>query len=74
MKLLNRIKEMRFQHDQMSQQTLADAIGVTRMTIYSIEKGKFVPSTLLAFKIARVFECSVEDVFSLEEIDEGDKK
>lgn len=74
MKLLNRIKEMRFQHDQMSQQTLADAIGVTRMTIYSIEKGKFVPSTLLAFKIARVFECSVEDVFSLDETDEGDKK
>ncbi|MEE4195765.1 MAG: helix-turn-helix transcriptional regulator [Anaerolineae bacterium] len=71
MKLLNRIKELRFQHDQMSQQALAEAVGVTRMTIYSIEKGKFLPSTLLAFKIARVFGCGVEEVFSLEETEEG---
>lgn len=74
MKLLNRIKELRFQHGQMSQQALADAVGVTRMTIYSIEKGKFLPSTLLAFKIAKVFSCGVEEVFSLDETDEGDAK
>ncbi len=74
MKLTNRIKELRFQHGQMSQQSLAEAVGVTRMTIYSIEKGKFVPSTLLAFKIARVFELGIEEVFSLDESEEGEKK
>lgn len=66
MKLKNRIKELRFQHDQMTQQALADAVEVTRMTIYSIEKEKFIPSTLLAFKIARVFGLNVEEVFFLE--------
>jgi putative transcriptional regulator len=74
MKLTNRIKELRFQHGQMSQQSLAEAVGVTRMTIYSIEKEKFVPSTLLAFKIARVFELGIEEVFSLDESEEGEKK
>lgn len=49
----------------MSQEDLADAIGVTRQTIHSIEKGKFIPSTLLAFKIARYFEKNVEDIFFL---------
>lgn len=74
MKLNNRIKELRFQHGQMSQQTLAESVGVTRMTIYSIEKGKFVPSTLLAFKIARIFKLSVEEIFSLDETEEGVQK
>lgn len=74
MKLTNRIKELRFQHAQMSQQALAEAVGVTRMTIYSIEKGKFVPSTLLAFKIAKVFNLGIEEIFTLEETEEGDKE
>ena len=72
MNLTNRIKELRFQHGQMSQQALAEAVDVTRMTIYSIEKGKFIPSTLLAFKIARVFGLNIEEIFSLEE-NEGEK-
>ena len=44
MKLGNNIRRCRFDNDEMSQQDLADAVGVTRQTIFSIEKGKFVPS------------------------------
>ena len=47
----------------MSQEELAAAVGVTRQTIHSVEKGKFVPSALLAFKIARFFRVNVEDAF-----------
>ena len=47
----------------MSQQELADAVGVTRQTIFSIEKGKFIPSALLALKIARFFNKSFEEIF-----------
>jgi putative transcriptional regulator len=49
----------------MSQEDLAKEIGVTRQTIHSIEKGKFVPSALLAFKLARFFNKPVEEVFYL---------
>jgi len=65
MKLGNHIKRCRFDNDDMSQEALANAIGVTRQTIYSIEKGKFVPSALLALKIARFFDKSFEEVFFL---------
>lgn len=63
MKLQNHIRQCRFEHGEMTQQELANAVGVTRLTIHSIEKGKFVPSTLLAMKIARFFSKSVEDIF-----------
>jgi putative transcriptional regulator len=74
MKLKNRIRELRFQNGEMSQQALADAVGVTRMTIYSIEKEKFVPSTLLAFKIARAFGKNINDVFHIEDEQDGGEK
>ena len=54
---------------KMTQQQLADAIGVSRQTVNAIESGKFVPSTLLALKVARLFEKPVEEIFSLEEGD-----
>ena len=63
MKLGNTIRRCRFDHDEMSQQELADAVGVTRQTIFSIEKGKFIPSALLALKIVRFFNKSFEEVF-----------
>jgi len=63
MRLGNSIKRCRFDHDDMSQEALAAAVGVTRQTIHSIEKGKFIPSTLLAMKIARFFSKTVEEVF-----------
>jgi putative transcriptional regulator len=62
-KLGNHLRRCRFEHDEISQQALANAVGVTRLTIHSIEKGKFVPSTLLAFKLARFFGKGVEEVF-----------
>jgi putative transcriptional regulator len=62
-RLGNHIKRCRFDRDDMSQEELAAAVGVTRQTILSIEKGKFVPSTLLAMKIARYFGKTVEEVF-----------
>ncbi len=74
MKLGNNIRKCRFEHNEISQQALANAIGVTRLTIHSIEKSKFVPSTLLAFKIARFFGKSVEEIFYLVEEKEEKRK
>lgn len=54
---------------RMTQQQLADAVGVSRQTVNAIETGKFVPSTLLALKIARLFEKPVEAIFQLEDED-----
>ena len=67
MELGNNLKKLRFEHDQISQQALANAVGVTRLTIHSIENGKFNPSTLLALKIARFFDLKLEDVFYIQE-------
>lgn len=53
----------------ITQGELADAIGVSRQTIQSVENGKYVPSTLLALKMADYFQVKVEDLFSLEETD-----
>jgi len=63
MKLGNNIRRCRFDKDETAQQELANAVGVTRQTIFSIEKGKFVPSALLALKIAKFFNKAFEEVF-----------
>lgn len=63
-KLDNRIRVYRAEH-RMSQSDLAANIGVTRKTISTIEVGRFVPSTVIALKIARHFGVPVEDIFSL---------
>ena len=52
---------------RMTHQQLADAVGVSRQTVNAVETGKFVPSTLLALKIARTFRKPVEAIFALEE-------
>jgi len=59
---------------EMSQEQLAKRVDVTRQTILSIEKGKFVPSTLLALKIARVFDKKVDDIFYINDEESQDKK
>ena len=66
-KLTNRIRRFRFENSEMTQQDLATQVGVTRQTIIALEAGKYVPSLLLALRIARAFDVSVEDVFQLEE-------
>ena len=62
--LSNNIRKLRFEADEMSQQTLADKVGVTRQTIFAIEKDKYSPSLEVAFKISNVFKASLEDVFT----------
>ena len=58
----NRLKVLRAERD-WTQANLADELGVTRQTVNAIEKGKFDPSLPLTFKIARLFESSIEDIF-----------
>jgi putative transcriptional regulator len=61
--IINQIRRLRFDHNEMTQQQLAAAIGVSRQTIVAVEKGKYNPSLELAFQIAMVFEMPLEKVF-----------
>lgn len=61
----NKIKVYRAMHD-LTQEGLAQALGVTRQTILAIEKGKYDPSLELAFRISRYFEATIEEIFSFE--------
>lgn len=65
-RLANRIKVWRAEKD-MTQEELARRIGVSRKTVNTIERGVFVPSTIIALKLAREFGCSVEEIFELVE-------
>jgi len=67
--LSNKIRRLRFENGEMTQQQLADKVGVTRQTIIAIEAGKYAPSLPLAFRIARVFGVSVETVFQYKDED-----
>ena len=62
----NNIRRLRFFHDEMTQEELANRVGVSRQTIIALEQGKYVPSLGLAFRIARIFEAQLEDVFQYE--------
>ena len=65
--LTNKIRRLRFDNHEMTQQQLADKAGVTRQTIIAIEQGKYAPSLPLAFKIARAFGVGIDDVFEFED-------
>ena len=65
MKLVNALKTMRFNKNQITQEKLAKEMNVSRQTINAIENGKFNPSVKLALLIANFFECNVEDIFYL---------
>lgn len=69
MRVKNKVKQFRFQKNEMTQQKLAELTGVTRQTIIAIEKGAFNPSVRLALKIAKILETDVESLFFLEEKD-----
>ena len=62
----NDIRALRFKHDEMTQQQLADKVGVTRQTILAIEQAKYSPTLELAFKIAEVFNEPLAEVFQYE--------
>ena len=68
-KVNNHIRKLRFEKDEMTQQELSDQCGCTRQTIIALEKEKYVPSLVLAIKIAKVFGKTVDEVFQLQ--DEG---
>lgn len=61
--LSNQIRRLRFEHEEMTQKQLAEMAGVTRQTIIAMEADRYSPSLSLAFKIARIFGVSIEDVF-----------
>jgi putative transcriptional regulator len=63
----NRIRELRFKADEMTQQALAERVGVTRQTVIALEKRKYYPSLELAFRIAKTFGCPLEEVFVVAE-------
>ena len=63
----NNVRKLRFLHNEMTQQQLAEKVKVTRQTIIAIEQGKYTPSLELAFRIARAFDTPLEEVFYLED-------
>lgn len=65
-RIRNQIRELRFHHGAMTQQQLADQVGVTRQTINAIEGGKYSPSLEVAFKIANVLQQPLEEVFQFD--------
>jgi putative transcriptional regulator len=64
--LRNTIRDLRAARGNMTQQQLADHVGVSRQTIVAVEAGRYAPSLVLAFRIARVFGRSVEQVFTFD--------
>jgi len=66
MPISNNIRRLRFEQDEMTQKALSQLIGVTRQTVNAIEGNKYSPSLEVAFKIARVFDTTVEAVFKYE--------
>ena len=66
-RIKNRIRRLRFDHNEMTQEELANRAGCTRQTIIALEQGKYVPSIALAFGIAKAFGVTLEEVFQYEE-------
>ena len=66
-RITNEIRALRYVHDEMTQQDLAERVGVSRQTIIAIEKGNYSPSLEVAFRIARVFSQPLDDVFHFHE-------
>ena len=69
----NTIRRLRFEHDEITQQRLAERIGVTRQTVNAIELGKYSPSLEVAFRIAAVFGVPLEQVFTFHGTDAAEE-
>jgi len=67
----NQLRRLRFEHGEMTQQELAERVGVTRQTIIALEANRYVPSLLLAVRLARVFGQAVEEVFPMKSDADG---
>jgi putative transcriptional regulator len=70
----NHIRELRFQAGELTQQALADTLGITRQTIIALEQGKYYPSLELAFLIADAFGVALDDVFQHENVSRQSKR
>ena len=70
-RIKNRIRRLRFDHDEMTQEELANKAGCTRQTIIALEQNKYVPSIELAFRVAKAFSVPLENVFQYEDSREG---
>ena len=70
-KIKNNIRKLRFEGGEMTQEELADRAKCTRQTIIALEQEKYVPSLALAFRVARVFNVSLDDVFEYQEGDDS---
>jgi putative transcriptional regulator len=68
-RIRNNVRRLRFDRSEMTQQELAEKVGVTRQTVIAIEGDKYSPSLEVAFRIARVFGVPLEEVFRYEEAD-----
>ena len=66
-RITNRIRQLRLEAGQMTQQALAEQVGVTRQTVIAIENDRYSPSLEVAFRIARVFGAGLEDVFGYDQ-------
>jgi putative transcriptional regulator len=66
-RIRNRIRKLRFDHNEMTQEELANRADCTRQTIIALEQNKYVPSIELAFRIARAFNVPLEEVFQCED-------
>ena len=62
-RVTNTVRALRFANGEMTQTDLAGRLGITRQTVIAIEKGRYSPSLEMAFRIARVFDVALEDVF-----------
>jgi putative transcriptional regulator len=67
-RITTELRKLRFLNGEITQQELAEKVGVTRQNIAAIEKGKYSPSLELAFLIAKEFDSRVDDIFQIEEI------
>ena len=66
-KIMNTVRRLRFDHDEMTQEELARKAGVSRQTIIDIESGKYTPSLGLAFKLSEIFNRTIEEIFQVVE-------
>ena len=66
-RIKNRIRRLRFDHDEMTQEELANRVGCTRQTIIALEQNKYVPSIELAFRVAKAFSVPLEEAFQYED-------
>lgn len=69
-KIVNKIRRLRFDNEEMTQQVLAKKVGVSRQTINNVESGKYYPSLEIAFLIAEALNSTVDEVFTHEKEDE----